>query len=127
MFSPKKLFMTVDTPITAFTSGDQVRINVTYNNESDYQVETTKVELIKIDESRVKNYVDRGSHYMETALFEGVAGNSMKTISTEFEVPDLIPSSDGVCTIVNISYEVHVTAVIINALNHTIKIPVFIF
>lgn len=126
MMSSKKLYMTVNAPKTVFSNGEQARFCVTYNNESNYDVRQTKIELIRIDESRVHSDTEKKEHQMQSAYFEGAHRNSKKTIEVHFTVPQLTPSSDQICKVVNIFYEVHVTAIVDGAVNHTIKIPVFI-
>jgi hypothetical protein len=118
--------MTVSAPKTVFSTGEQAKFCVTYNNESNYDVKHTKIELIRIDESRVYSDTDKKEHQMKSAYFEGAHRNSKKIIEVYFTVPQLTPSSDQICQVVNIFYEIHVTAILDGALDHAMKIPVFI-
>jgi hypothetical protein len=123
----KRLFMKINTPTTAIACGDQVKFFVTYNNESTRDVKKTKIELIRIDENRIDNIIKTAVHQVQSRYFAGASENSMTTHEINFKLPNLTPSSDRVCKIVNIFYEVHITASFDGAFDHVMKIPVFIY
>jgi hypothetical protein len=118
--------MTVYAQKTVFSNGEQARFFVTYSNETSYKINKTKIALVKIDECCARNKADQKNSQVQSALFEGADGNSKKTIEVHLTVPQLTPSSDRACKVVNIFYEVHITATFDGALDHTMKIPVFI-
>jgi hypothetical protein len=123
----EKILMEVTAPKTLFTNtGEEAKFTVIYVNESNFEVKETRLELVRIDQGQVNDSVTSKNHIVQSAIFEGVAGKSTKTVETYFKITYHTPSSCEVCKVVKVYFEIHITAVIDTALNHTIKIPVFI-
>lgn len=115
MFKSNPLLITLSTPFSAYTHGDDVVFKIVYKNQSNVEITHTNIKFRRIlkltsQSPMVKAKLEYKKLFEVRA--EGVKANSAKTFEKSFSVPyDADPSNSKYCHNVQIFYEIVVTAV----------------
>lgn len=124
------LLLMASIPMSGYVSGQVILVSVQINNQSSIDVDQLTVSLVKIVfyNSQVP---EKKTKVESETVTEMKCGKVQKRCATKFEqrlnTPALPPSNLTYCRILNVSYEVHVTAKMSGFhSNPVIKIPVTI-
>jgi Arrestin (or S-antigen), C-terminal domain len=114
-FSSKKLFMSAQTTITAYTGGQKAKFIIHVHNESSSDVMSTIIELVRhvnYNSDEPKKKTKQKKECIKTSRYEGVVARTMKEIEAIFTIPSVAPTSDGSCRVLEISYSIKITALL---------------
>lgn len=124
------LFLAASIPISGYVAGQYVNVSVEINNESRIDVEDIKISLKKII---FYNSQTPSKKTKEEILTEaeircgGVMKRNKGKYDQKLAIPPVPPSNLNYCRILNVSYEIHVTAKIAGVhQNPVVKLPITI-
>lgn len=122
--------MKVEAGTTGFVCGQTATFLVHYENESSVDVFQTRVRLIRVNtfnSDEPKRKTKTGNEGIILKTFDGCLGKTSKTVVVDMNIPPIPSSSDGSCRVLNVTYEVHFTAVFSGLhSDHTLILPVVI-
>lgn len=124
------LFLAASIPMSGFVAGQGVIISVEINNESSIDVENLKISLKKIifynSQTPAKRTKEEILNEVEIKC-GGVQKRNRKNFDQQLIIPPIPPSNMNYCRILNVAYEIHVTAKVSGAhQNLTVKLPITI-
>lgn len=124
------LYLAASIPISGYVSGQTVNVSIEINNESRIDVEDIKISLKKII---LYNSQTPTRKTKEEILNEaeircgGVQKRNKGKFDQKLLIPAVPPSNLHYCRVLNVSYEIHVTAKIAGLhQNPRIKLPIII-
>lgn len=124
------LFMAASIPMSGYVAGQNINVSVEINNESRIDVEDLKIALKKIIHynSQTPSKRTKEEILTETEIrCGGVQKRNKGRFDQKLLIPPCPPSNQNYCRILNVSYEVHVTAKIAGVhRNPVLKLPVTI-
>lgn len=124
------LYFAVSIPISGFVSGQNIPVSVEINNESRIDVEDIKITLKKIIfyNSQTPRRMTKEEILTEAEIrCGGVLQRNKGKFDQKLLIPAVPPSNLNYCRVLNVSYEIHVTAKIAGVhRNPVIKIPITI-
>lgn len=124
------LFLAASIPISGYVAGQNINVSVDINNESRIDVEDIKITLKKIIFYNSQNPSKKTKQEIltETEIrCGGVIKRNKGDIARTLLIPAVPPSNLNYCRVLNVSYEVHVTAKISGVhRNPVIKLPITI-
>lgn len=111
--SSKTLFLSAEIPVTGFVAGQSVPVSVRIVNDSNVDVEETRIALKKIifynsqtPRRKTRERVEMATEIVQT----GVPAKSKGNIEGLIIIPPVPPSNQGTCSVVQVSYEIRVCA-----------------
>ena len=122
------LFLAASIPISGYVAGQNITVSVEINNESRIDVDDVKISLKKII---FYNSQTPSKRTKEEILTEaeircgGVLKRNKGKFAQKLLIPAVPPSNLNYCRVLNVSYEVHVTAKIAGVhRNPLLKLPI---
>lgn len=111
--SGKPLFISAEIPISGFVAGQAVSISIKINNESNTDVEETKITLKKIIHYNAQTPRRKTRERIESAAevrHAGVPAKAKGNIEALLNLPAVPPTNIAFCRVLQVSYEIHVVA-----------------
>lgn len=131
-FSSKSPFMKAGVSTGGFVCGQKVEFNIHVENDSSVDIKVFKIELVKVF-LYISNELDKGPDSqiarksVASKVIDGLPGKTTKDFKAFLSIPYVPPSSEGLCKILELSYEFHVTAKFKGLhSNLVLKIPIVI-
>lgn len=124
------LFLAASVPMSGYVSGQTINVSIEINNQSRIEVEDVKVSLKKLISynSQTPRKHTKEEILSETEIRCGkVQKQSKAKLDQKILIPPVPPSNLNYCRVLNVAYEIHVTAKAGGVhKNPTIKIPLTI-
>jgi Arrestin (or S-antigen), C-terminal domain/Arrestin (or S-antigen), N-terminal domain len=124
------LFVAASVPMSGYVAGQTVEVSIEINNQSRIDIDDVKVSLNKLI---YYNSQTPRKHTKEEIITETeIRGGSVKKqsrikLDQKILIPPVPPSNMNYCRVLNVAYEIHVTAKVGGVhKNPTIKIPLTI-
>ena len=111
--SGKQLFISAETPVSGFVSGQSAPISIKFNNESNTDIEETKISLKKIIHYNSQTPRRKTRERIELAAevrHVGVPAKSKGSVEAILILPAVPPTNIAYCRVLQVSYEIHVVA-----------------
>lgn len=122
------LLLMASIPMSGYVSGQSIPVSIQVNNQSSIDVDQLKVSLKKIvfyNSQMPEKKTREEAHIVTEVKFGKVQKNSAAKFDQRLNIPALPPSNLTYCRILNVSYEVHVSASMSGFhSNPLIKIPI---
>lgn len=126
----KPLYMAASIPVSGYVCGQNIVVSIEMNNESNINVDDVKISLKKIIyyNSQRPTTKTKTEVLSEAELRCGAVGATNKIkFEQKLIIPPVPPSNMNYCRILNVTYEVHVTAKVSGMhTNPVIKLPITI-
>lgn len=126
----KPLFLSASIPMSGFVAGQNVVVSVDIVNESRIDVEDVKISLKKIIlyHSQTPSKKTKAETLSETEVrCGGVEKRNKAKYDQKIVIPPVPPSNMNYCQVINVEYEIHVTAKIAGIhRNPVVKLPITI-
>jgi hypothetical protein len=122
--------MSAEIPISGFVSGQAIPVSVRIVNQSSVDVETVKISIKQIVQYISKTPRRKIREKIQTSAaqpFPGIKSKDKGGVDGQVVVPPAIPTNLGTCSVIQIYYELHVSAKV-GGLHRSpvIKIPITI-
>lgn len=126
----KPLYLAASIPVSGYVCGQNIVVSIELNNESSVNVDDVKISLKKIIfyNSQTPRPKTKEEILSEAEVRCGaVAATNQRRFEQSLLIPPVPPSNMNYCRILNVSYEVHVTAKVSGMhVNPVIKLPITI-
>lgn len=124
------LFMAASIPMSGYVAGQSVNVSIEINNESRVDVEDVKIILKKIIFYNSQAPTKRTKEEVLTekeVRCGGVSKQKQEKYEQLLVIPPIPPSNMNYCRILNVAYEIHVTAKVSGVhQSPTIRLPITI-
>lgn len=114
-FSSKALFVSAEIPISGFVAGQTIPVSINIRNDSNVDVEETKVSLIKIIHYNSQTPKRKTKERIESAAEVrnvGVKAKSKGNIEVHLSLPAVPPTNIASCQVIQVSYVISVVAMV---------------
>lgn len=126
----KPLYMAASIPVSGYVCGQNIIVSIELNNESSIDIDDIKVSLKKIIfyNSQTPQTKTKAEILSEAEVRCGaVTATNQRRFEQSLLIPPVPPSNMNYCRILNVTYEVHVTAKVSGMhTNPVIKLPITI-